>query len=466
MLKRNLYFLLILSLLGCSSVDKQIMRDLSQIKENGRLTAITGYSATSYFIYRGQPMGYEYELLERLADHLGVEIEIRIAKDMDQIFDMLNTGQGDIIAHSMAVTKQRTKRVAFTKPHLNVSMALVQRKPDKWRKMKLHEIEKRLIRNPIDLIGKKVHVRRESSYYARLHNLSEEIGGDVEIIESPGKLSTDELIQQVANGKIAYTIADENIALINQAYYSNIDTKTKISLPQQISWVVRKNSPQLLEAVNTWIDSMKNRTEYYVIYNKYFKNRTAFRERAKSEYFSAVGGGISSYDSTIQAQAQRLNWDWRLLASQIFQESQFDSHAKSWSGAVGLMQLMPRTAAEFGAKNLYDPLESIEVGVNYLIWLDDYWKDEISDSVERLKFILGSYNVGYNHIADARRLAEKNGKEPDIWDGNIAECLLMKSKKEYFNDEVVKFGYCRGEEPVKYVAEIEERYEHYLKLLE
>jgi len=288
----------------------------------------------------------------------------------------------------------------------------------------------------------------------------------VEIIESPGKLSTDELIQQVANGKIAYTIADENIALINQAYYSNIDTKTKISLPQQISWVVRKNSPQLLEAINTWIDSMKNRTEYYVIYNKYFKNRTAFRERAKSEYFSAVGGGISSYDSTIQAQAQRLNWDWRLLASQIFQESQFDSHAKSWSGAVGLMQLMPRTAAEFGAKNLYDPLESIEVGVNYLIWLDDYWKDEISDSVERLKFILGSYNVGYNHIADARRLAEKNGKEPDIWDGNIAECLLMKSKKEYFNDEVVKFGYCRGEEPVKYVAEIEERYEHYLKLLE
>lgn len=440
--------------------------DLPEIISRGKLIAITGYSATNYFIYRGQPMGFEYELVQRLAAHLGVEMEIVIAHDLDELFTMLNSGQGDFIAHSLAVTKKRSKMVAFTKPHIMTSMVLVQRKPEDWRNMKIHEIEKQLIRNPVDLIGKEVHIRHGSSFWTRMENLSEEIGGDIKLIATQGTMSTDDLIALVANGAIDYTIANENIAIINQAYNANIDVKTKVSFPQQIAWAVRNNSPLLLDSVNAWIETIIDSVDYHVIYNKYFKNRSAYRERAESELFSVSGGGISAWDSTIQENAKRLGWDWRLLASQIFQESRFDSAAHSWAGAVGLMQLMPETALQFGSKDLEDPVESINSGVKYLEWLSEYWSKEIPDTSERRKFVLGSYNVGYNHIADARRLTKKYGRNPNIWDKNVAYYLIKKSKGKFFNDDVVEFGYCRGDEPVNYVTEIFQRYEHYVKLVE
>jgi len=469
-LKSLAFLLIVLLFMGCSKTVESpqiaISDDLPEIRARGKLVAIVGYGASNYFVYRGQPMGYEYELLQRLTDHLGIELDIVIASDMDELFDMLNSGEGDIIAHSLAVTKKRSEMVAFTKPHLMTSMVLVQRKPESWRKMKIHQIEKQLIRNQVDLIGKEVFIRQGSSYWARMEHLSEEIGGDIKLIAAPGNNSTDDLIKLVAKGEINYTIADENIAIINQAYYANIDIKTNVSFPQRIAWAIRKNSPQLLDSVNAWIESVKDSVDYHVIYNKYFKNRTAFRERVRSDFYSVSGGGISQWDSTIQANAKRLGWDWRLLSSQIFQESRFEPSAKSWAGAVGLMQLMPRTAKQFGAINLNDPIESISIGVNYLSWLDEYWSKEITDTVERKKFVLGSYNVGYNHIADARRLAEKYDRNPDKWENNVAHFLIKKSKSEFFNDDVVKFGYCRGEEPVNYVTEIFERFEHYLKLVE
>lgn len=461
--------ILLIFLNGCSSPDKietkAVTVDMQDIMKRGRLIALTGYSATSYFIYRGQPMGYEYELLSILADHLNLELEIKITKDIDNIFNLLNEGVGDILAYPLAITNERKKIVTFAEPHLIVSMVLIQRKPKGWRKLKSHQIEKILIRNPIDLIGKKVYVRRNSSYYSRLINMSEEIGGDIEIVIVPGNTSTEELIRRVSAGEIEFTVADENIALINQTYFNNIDIKTPISFPQQIAWAVRHNSPELLRTVNEWLVSMKDGTKFYVIYNKYFKNRTAYKRRVSSEYYSGAGGKISQYDSMVIDQSKRLEWDWRLLSSMIYQESHFDPNAESWAGAVGLMQLMPSTAREFGAVDRTNPTEGIKAGVNYLIWLNNYWREKILDDRERRNFVMGSYNVGYNHVNDARRLAEKYELNMNVWDENVAYYLLKKSSAEVYNDEVVAYGYCRGSEPVKYVKEINDRYQHYLKLV-
>ena len=108
--------------------------DLNEIRERGKLIALTGYSATSYFIYKGEPMGYEYELLDLLARYLGVEMEIKIARDLDNIFNLLNGGAGDIIAHNLTITKERSKRVTFTEHHNFIRQVLVQRKPENWRK--------------------------------------------------------------------------------------------------------------------------------------------------------------------------------------------------------------------------------------------------------------------------------------------------------------------------------------------
>lgn len=331
--------------------------------------------------------------------------------------------------------------------------------------MTREQLDKALIRNQVDLIGEEVHVRKSSSYEERLHNLSQEIGGDIIIIEDQDSAETEELIRRVAQGTIKYTIADETVAFVNAAYYPQIDVKTPISFPQQIAWAVRKNAPELLAEMNSWMKQLKKQATFNVIYNKYFKSPRASLRRAKSDFSSIGGEKISVYDDLIKEAADSLGWDWRLLASQIYQESHFNPEAQSWAGAVGLMQLVPETGYRFGAENLNDPRQSIMAGVNYLRFLDNLWAKTIEDRDERIKFVLASYNVGLGHVVDARELAKKHDKDPQKWEGNVEYYLLMKSKPDFFRDPVVESGYCRGEEPVNYVREILSRYDQYKQLI-
>jgi len=444
---------------------KPVEVDLAQIKENGTLRAITSYSSTSYFLYRGQPMGYEYELLKRLADHLNLDLKIIIANDLDSMLAALNRGEADIIAHGLTITSSRKEKVDFTEPHLTTRQVLVQRKPENWRQMKLHNIEAAMIRSPLDLIGKEVHVRTATAYYDRLININEEIGDEINITPIEGNLTTDEIIRKVADGEIKYTVSDKNIASVNQTYYPDLDIDTELSLPTRIAWAVRKTSPELLKNINEWIVDIKANPDYYAIYNRYFKNKKAVKRRVKSEFYSKAGGRISRFDELIQQHSAELGWDWRLLASQIYQESRFQPKAESWAGAKGLMQVLPTTAKDYNITNLNDPEKSLIAGVSYLKYLQEKWA-VIPDSVQRIKFMLASYNVGPAHVDDARRLTEKYGKDPDVYDDNVEEYLLLKSKPTYYRDEVVKYGYCRGREPFQYVRQIFERYDHYEKFVQ
>lgn len=445
--------------------DPQVERDLADITADGVLRAITTYSSTSYFLYRGQPMGFEYELLERFAETQDLELEIIVAEDIDELFDMLNRGEGDLVAHGMTITAPRKEVVAFTKPHFTTYQALVQRKPEDWRAMKVHNIEKQLVSDPLDLIGKTVHVRRQSSYYQRLQNLQEEVGGDIDIDTVSGSLSTADIIRLVAEGELDYTVADHNIAAINQAYYRNLDVDTRISTQQRIAWAVRRNSPQLKQTLDHWIEAEKRSAEYHVIYNKYFKNRRTFRRIVESDFFSKNSDRISRYDSLIQTYSEAMGWDWRLISSLVYQESRFDPGERSWAGARGLMQLMPATARELGVSNPLDPVENLRGGTRYLDQLYKRW-ESIPDSVQRIKFTMASYNCGYGHVLDAQRLAEKYDQDPLVWDDNVENYLLRLSDRRYFTDEVVKYGYARGREPYRYVQDIFARYDHYQKFIE
>lgn len=443
-------------------------RDLQDILDDGELVAITAYSTTSYFIYRGAPRGYEYELLERLADYLGVELRIEVAKDMDELFEMLNRGEGDIVAHNMTITRSRSQKVDFTNQINTTQQVLVQRKPDNWRSMRQHQIDNELIRNQIDLVGEPVYVRRNSAYFSRLINLEEEIGGQIDINTVPGHYSTEQLIGMVADGEIPYTVADENIAKINQAYHDNIDIETALSFPQRVAWAVRKNAPDLRDTVNTWLEDMKQRAEFYVIYNKYFESQRAHRQRVQSEFFSITGSRLTPYDDLLKRYGREHGFDWRLLASLMYQESRFDPHAVSWAGAQGVMQLMPATGRQFGVRNPFNPHQNIKAGVRYLSYLNKFWLErfDLQDDEERLKFVLASYNVGPGHVADARRLAEKYDHDPDVWHGNVAKFIRKKAQRKYFTDPVVRYGYARGEEPFQYVTKIMNRYRHYQNFIE
>lgn len=442
--------------------EQLMLIDFDQIKERGYFTAIVDNSSTGMFLYRGEPMGYEYELLSQFAESVGLELRFDITPSLEDGFRKLNAGQGDILAYNLSVTKERRRFMDFTVPHNYVRQVLIQRKPDNWRDLKLHEIEKTLLRNPIDLIGKAVYVRKGSAYTTRLRNLSDEIGGDILIIEEFEELETEALIELVVKGTIDYTIADEDVALVNARYFPILDVRTAISFPQQIAWGVRKNTPQLLDTLNSWIGEMKLTNDYYALYDKYFKSTRKSKEMVESDFFSRDSDKLSPYDSLIKQSATKINWDWRLLAAQISKESRFDPDAKSWVGAIGLMQVMPKTANSYGVRNLYDPVQNLKAGTKHILWLEEVWS-EIDDDREREKFVLASYNVGQGHVQDAIRLTEKYGSNPNKWE-DVAKYLRLKSKKKYFNDAVVKFGYCRGDEPVDYVSDILYRYNRYLQL--
>ncbi|MBA2584172.1 MAG: transporter substrate-binding domain-containing protein [Bacteroidetes bacterium] len=436
--------------------------DLAEIKAKGKLIAITENSSTSYFIYKGEPMGFEFEMLKLFAKHLNVDLEIRVAKDMDKIFTQLTNGEANIIAANITVTKERSTKVKFSNPLMITKQVLVQKKPGNWRKMSGSELEKHLVRNTVDLAGKTVHVRKESSFYPRLISLSDEIGAKILIREAPGKMDTEQLIAQVSYGTIDYTIADENIALMNQTYYPDIDVRTAISFPQQIAWAVGKDSDEFLLELNNWLQKKETKTKIALIHNKYFKNSKAAIKRSESNYFSLNGGNISQYDPLIKKFSTRIGWDWRLVAALICQESRFNHDAESWMGASGLMQMMPSTYSHYYPDSIdITPDLSIKAGTNYLLKREKYWKKYIFDEKERIKFVLASYNVGLGHVIDARRLAIKYERNPNEWDDNVAYFLIQKSYPEFYKDPVVKHGYCRGQEPVKFVKEILIRYEHY-----
>ena len=445
--------------------DRPLHTLIEQIHKRGKLIAVTDYNSTNYFIYRGTPMGYEYEKLKMFADYLGVPLEITIENSLEEAFDLLNEGKVDLIAMGLTVTTDRSKKVDFTRPHTQTRQVLVQRLPENWRKMRTwDDIEKELIRNPIDLGGKKIYIQKGSIFYDRLVNLSEEIGQPIYIEQDP-EAEMEQLIEAVARGDIDYTVADEHIAMVNEKYYTNIDVKTPVSFDQNLAWAVKKGSDSLRVIINEWLEDFNGSLTSRFIYNKYFRNPRSVH-MARSEYHSIKGGRISQYDDIIREIADRYEMDWRLLASLIYQESQFHNDAESWAGAFGLMQLMPNTARIYGVDSTSTVSEQIEAGMKFIRSINAQLPPEIVDPEERMKFILAAYNVGIAHIFDGRRLAEKHGKDPNRWTDNVDYFILNKSDPKYYRDSVVRYGYARGEETYNFVNEILERYEHYKNVIE
>jgi membrane-bound lytic murein transglycosylase F len=445
-------------------IDSLKPRDLSyeRIREEGILRVVTEYNSISYFIYRGQPLGFQFEMLQALAEHLDLELQVTVSNDLEKNFKDLEEGDVDLIAMNLTVTADRKRLVRFTSPILQTRQVLVQRKPEHWEEMKDSQIESGLLRNQLNLAGKKIYVQAGSIYAIRLRSLSNEIGGGIAIQEV--QMETEQLIQRVATGEIDYTICDENVGLVNATYFPDLDVGTAISFPQNVAWAVNLTSDSLKAEIDSWMDSYRNSRDYAILFDKYFRNRHTFRS-IHSEDYALSSGKISEYDEILKEESEMIHWDWRLLASMIYQESRFNPHAVSWAGAFGLMQLMPGTAKNYGVTVESSPRAQIRAGIRFLKWLDERFSDEIPDQEERIKFVLAAYNIGYGHIQDARRLAEKNRMDPNVWTGSVEDWLLRKSDPKYYNDKVVKYGYARGIETYDYVREVLERYEHYKNII-
>lgn len=376
---------------------------------------------------------------------------------------MLKSGEADLLAFNLDANSSSKNDVLFTAPFGEARQVLVQRKPGNWRSLSTEALDKKMIRNQAGLARKTIYVQAGSSYAEQLISNAREIGDSINIIEVP--FESEKLIQNVAKGEIEYTVCDENLAQVNSSYYPDIDVSTAVGTPRSTAWGIRKNSSvALMSELNRWITSYTKTGSYAMLFAKYFKN-TRSSIIVRSDYYALNTGKVSQYDDLIRRFSARINWDWRLLASLICQESHFDPTVESYTGAFGLMQVMPGTGENFGIDITSSPENNLRAGIRYIGWLHTIFDSKIPDEKERINFILASYNAGPGHVLDAMKLAEKNGMNPQIWDGNVAIWLLKKSEPRYFNDSVVKNGYFRGIESVKFVSEVLTRFERYKNII-
>lgn len=408
-------------------------------------------------------MGFNYELLKAYSEHLGVNLEVVTTNDPDEAIKMLFSGKADILAIGLTADAAVKKKLKFTEPVYRTPQVLIQKKPGLWRTMNSDSVKSRLIRDPMDLAGKTVFIPKGTLHSPGLKMLSRKIGKDLSVKEIPS--NSERLIQLVDEEKIDYALCDGNVASVNSTYYPDIDVITTVSPPQGIAWGIRKiYSTGLQKDLNEWIISFKKTRKYALLYNKYFENSRSSKI-VKSNYYTLSTGKISPWDELIKIYSDSIKWDWRLLASLICQESRFEPYVKSWTGAYGLMQVMPATGRNLGIDITSSPGNNIKAGARYIEWLQGIFETKIPDETERNRFILASYNAGPGHILDAMKLAEKNGRDPKIWNDNVADWLLKKSDPQYYNDTVVKNGYFRGKESIAFVDEILERYEHYKNII-
>jgi membrane-bound lytic murein transglycosylase F len=311
-----------------------------------------------------------------------------------------------------------------------------------------------------DLAGRTFYVRPSSSYWRSLSKLKD-MGIDIDIKPAPENLETEEIIAKVAQGEYDLTVSDSHILDIELTWREDIKGTLALGDPVSHGWVVRSEDEKLLAAVNRFLKKEYRGLFYNITYQKYFQEPHRILKHVEDRVDRGEGGALSPFDDLVKAQADEHEFDWRLIVAQMYQESRFDPNAKSWAGARGLMQVMPRTARELGVENLKDPEQGIIAGVRYLSWLRDRFESELPVR-DRMWFALAAYNAGAGHVRDARRLAKRQGWSSNRWFDNVEKAMLLLSKSKYANNAA--HGYVRGSEPVRYVREIRDRYQAYLKL--
>jgi len=450
-MKKLLYLLFFLfAVMTCKNKpasQETVAHDLDQIKDSGELVVLTLYSSISYFNYRGQEMGFQYELSEQFAKSLGVKLRVEVASSVSQMIDMLLAGEGDLIAYHLPITKERKDSLFFCGEDVITHQVLVQ------------PSGRNVLNDVTELIDKDIYVK-PGKYYNRLVNLNNELGGGIRIhkVENDS-ITSEDLIAQVSQGKIPYTISDNDVAQLNKTYYPNLNISLPVSYDQRASWAVRQDCPKLAEAANAWHKENQTSPEYTASMKRYFEVSKAIPYAA---ILSLKDGKISHYDDLFRKYSPEIDWDWRLLAALAYTESNFDTTVVSWAGAVGLMQLMPYTAKAMGVPPgmEHNPEESVKAAVKYISVTEKSLR-MVPDKQERINFVLGAYNAGLGHIYDAMALAEKYGKDKYVWFDNVEKYILLKSNEEYFNDPVCKYGYFRGGETYTFVRVINQRFDNY-----
>lgn len=463
-MKQTLHYVIfpLLFILFSCSRQRQISSDVALIDYNdivkkGKLVVATGNNSTDYFLYKGEPMGFQFELLQELGNYLGVEVEVLVCNNPSENISLLKDGECDIIASSWNFTGESDSSLLNSISLVESDLILVQRKSSDLI-LGIPGSESKLIKDVKDLKGKSVYVPIKSAQALMLRQIEDEFGDKVHVYEMP-QYTQEKLIELVAKGDLDYTICNSVLLRSLRNIYPELDFNTIVKKSEPIVWNFRKTSPELAEKINQWIAGYTKSTKFALLTEKYFNDNSKLS--LKNRYTAINESKISAYDEIIKKHSAKINWDWRLLASLIYQESRFKPFVRSYRGAWGLMQMMPATLQYFGIDSTASPENQILAGVRYIKFLDNEFAKQISDPQERINFILASYNIGPGHIFDAQKIAVKLGKDPNKWMNSVDSCLLSKSDPVHYRDPNILFGYCKGKETTAFVQQILTRYHHY-----
>jgi membrane-bound lytic murein transglycosylase F len=431
-----------------NGISEKVSHDLKDIINSDTLKVATMYGSTSYFLFRDELLGFDYEMVENLANYLHVNLKITIARSESEMTRWLEEGKVDIVAYNVIETKALKRKFSFVLPQEKSYQVLVQ------------SLGANALSDVTQLAGKTVYVNANTIFQERLKSLNDEIGGTIDIKTASDSLSNDDLIDQVADGKIAYTIAYHNVAMLHKSFSNELDCRMPVGFEQNNGWLIGRRNRDLRKAIEKWRNLPEVKLVEDNLLHKYWEKSPFFALRN----IQIPKGSISPFDRFFKKYASQISWDWRLLAALAYNESRFDNTVVSWVGAAGLMQLMPRTASNFGLdKNTkFDPELNIEAGVQYIKSLNLAF-GQVESKEERIKFILAAYNSGPAHVLDAMALARKYGKNPHIWANQVEFFLLKKSQPEFYNDPAVKYGYFKGTETVRYVRNTLNTYSKYMK---
>ena len=429
-------------LLKRHTVDDHVdeIRDWDRIVATGRLRMLTVNQPTTYYLWRGELLGFEYELIHAFAEANDLELEVVVASDLGELFEWLALGRGDVIAASLVRTDEREAMgMRFTRPYLRIRETFVTAGAP--------------VLDLAGLSGRRVTVNPVTSYAVTLKGLVADADFDLDYAE----LSTTGVLEAVVAGDIDVTLVDGHRAALEATFEPRLSLGLGLEPEKGLRWAVAADNSELWRRLDAYVADNYRGYDFNVLYRKYFVNE---RRMARQQEHRVTGDALSPFDAIVKPLAEEAGLDWRLVVAQMYQESGFDPDRVSFAGAMGLLQVLPSTAAELGidAARLADPEVGIAAGVDYLAWTRARFPD--LPIGEQLWFALGAYNAGAGHVRDGRRLAGRLGLDGSLWFDNVERAMLKLAEPEYARDSV--YGYVRGTEVTRYVREIRDRYGAYV----
>jgi membrane-bound lytic murein transglycosylase F len=385
--------------------------------------------------------GLEYELLERFAKREGMPIAALPVDHPDTMLLYLQQGKGDVIAAQYTPRRRHRRWLAVTEPYHRVRPMVAVLREDPV-----------LTTNVLGPAMDTLYMSVWSPFMGSAHG---QVGNaPIRAVER----SPEDCFLDVVLGGRSNTVLPDALAAYEAHLFPTIEFSAIEGQEKPLVFALRKNAKDLQERLDAWLSDPAEkdfRNELIGTYVKALPKPGALRKRS----MPVSRDSISPYDEEFRIHGSGFGWRWQLLAAMAWKESRFDSSAVSSQGAMGIMQIMPRTATKLGLDSSVTVGAHIEAAKRYVSRLDTMWMRAVPDREQRLRFVLASYNAGPGHVIDAQRLAERIGLDPQQWEHHVERAILLLALPRYYTRPEMKNGYCKGSQVFHYVRDITSLYD-------